>query len=315
MSTLHRIAAAELSRDELLSTLEADGVVVIDGLLSATMLAGMQRAFASRLEHMTFNTASGFVAEDNFRDMVHDVMTLHRGFVELALHDVLMETVRGYVGRDFIMTEAKGWRSRETTQHFHGWHNDAWYDHDLDEVPRQLKIAVYLTDVEAGAFEYIPGSHGQRRAGHWSDGQARALTGRAPVTCVGGAGTVILFDTSGVHRQQTPIPSERRACFLVYNDPEIPLQRCDVDAYRYHPLLLNAALLGGLSAEQMRILGVGNQSLYRETWRPAPERARHARSVERVARALMHAEYTADRVARRVSRGIGQIARLVPAWR
>jgi len=40
------------------------------------------------------------------------------------------------------------------------------------------------------------------------------------------------------------------------------LQQEDVDYYRYHPLLLNAALLGGLSAEDCRVLGFGEQAAY-----------------------------------------------------
>jgi hypothetical protein len=35
-----------------------------------------------------------------------------------------------------------------------------------------------------------------------------------------------------------------------------------VDYYRYHPLILNAAFLGGLSAEDYRILGLGDKRNY-----------------------------------------------------
>ena len=43
----------------------------------------------------------------------------------------------------------------------------------------------------------------------------------------------------------------------------MPLQQEDVEYYRYHPLLLNAAFLGGVTAEDQRILGFGNQTNYR----------------------------------------------------
>jgi hypothetical protein len=49
---------------------------------------------------------------------------------------------------------------------------------------------------------------------------------------------------------------------LNYHDPDVPLQKEDVDYYRYHPLLLNAAFLGYLSEEDHRILGFGDKRNY-----------------------------------------------------
>jgi hypothetical protein len=53
---------------------------------------------------------------------------------------------------------------------------------------------------------------------------------------------------------------ERQAIFYNYHDPNVPLQEEDVTYYRYHPLLLNAAFLGGLFEEDQRILGFGNKT-------------------------------------------------------
>jgi hypothetical protein len=58
----------------------------------------------------------------------------------------------------------------------------------------------------------------------------------------------------------------RRAVFYNYHDPDVRLQREDVELYRYHPLLLNASFLGGLTAEDHRILGFGNKTNYNATW-------------------------------------------------
>ena len=78
----------------------------------------------------------------------------------------------------------------------------------------------------------------------------------------GPSGTAFLFDTSGVHRQATPILEDREAIFYAYHDPTIPLQAEDVAYHRYHPLLLNAAFLGDLSAEDQRVLGFGDKTHY-----------------------------------------------------
>jgi hypothetical protein len=77
---------------------------------------------------------------------------------------------------------------------------------------------------------------------------------------LGPAGTAFLFDTSGVHRQAMPILEARRAVFYCYHDPHVPLQQEDVEYGRYQPLLLRASYLGGLSAEDQRLLGFGDRT-------------------------------------------------------
>ena len=76
------------------------------------------------------------------------------------------------------------------------------------------------------------------------------------------AGTAFLFDTSIVHRQGIPMLEPRQAIFYAYHDASVALQQEDIDYYRYHPLLLNAAFLGNLSAEDERVLGFGDQRNY-----------------------------------------------------
>ena len=60
----------------------------------------------------------------------------------------------------------------------------------------------------------------------------------------------------------------RQAVFYAYHDPSVPLREEDVNYYRYHPLLLNAAFLSDLSEEDRRILGFGNKT----NFQPAFER-------------------------------------------
>jgi hypothetical protein len=96
----------------------------------------------------------------------------------------------------------------------------------------------------------------------WFDSEVAWFEGSRIVRATGPAGTAVLFDTSGVHRQGEPILKDREAVFFNYHDPTVPLQKEDAAYYRYHPLLLNAALLGSLSEEHQRILGFGDKSLY-----------------------------------------------------
>ena len=249
----------------LAKELEHHGVVVIPDLLAPEQLRAMQTAFASRLSRQRWNDLDGYFKTEPYRLMIEDVLLLHQAFLDTALDPRVVEAVREYVGPGVQLTEAKGWQSNPTTRDFHGWHGDAWYDQTrVQHIPREVKLGVYLTDVTSGAFKYIKGSHGKQaprgvRADEVADTPPEQI-----LEVLGRAGTGFLFDTSGIHRQSYPILEKRHAVFYGYHDASVPLQQEDVDYYRYHPLLLNAAFLGGLTKEHERILGFGDKRNYQE---------------------------------------------------
>ena len=249
--------------DRLIQQLEQHGAVRLPQLVSETTLVEMQAAFQSRLQCLRWNNCDGYERGERLRLMVQDVLTLAQGFVDLALHPLVKSVLKGYVGPDAELCEAKGWRSLPTKRDFHGWHGDMWYDQAkiTERVPREVKLAFYLSDVKSGAFQYIRGSHG-KTPHHLPRHEVEQLPMENMVEFLGPAGTAVLFDTSGTHRQGIPILEPREAIFYNYHDPAVPLQAEDVEYYRYHPLLLNAAFLGELSPEDTRLLGFGNKTHY-----------------------------------------------------
>jgi hypothetical protein len=244
--------------------LEHHGIVILSDLVTVSQLAGMQQAFARRLRRQRWNDVDGYEKTERYRLMVQDVLTLDQGFVDVALEPRLTEVLREYVGPAVELVEAKGWESVPTKRDFHGWHGDAWYDQTrvCDRIPREVKLGIYLTDVKSGAFTYVRGSHGKQAPRTVRAEELQGVAADRVLEVEGPAGTAVLFDTSGIHRQGVPILEPRRAVFLNYHDPAVPLQAEDVAYYRYHPLLLNAAFLGGLDDEQRRLLGFGNKTNY-----------------------------------------------------
>jgi hypothetical protein len=244
--------------------LEHHGIVVIHDLLTPQRLVGMQRAFALRLRRQRFNDVDGYEKTERYRLMVQDVLTLDQGFVDAALDPRVTQVLREYIGPQVELVEAKGWESLPTRRDFHGWHGDAWYDQSqvTDRIPREVKLAIYLTDVTSGAFQYVRGSHGKQAPRMVAGYELHGVPREQILEVQGPAGTAFLFDTSGTHRQAVPILERRRAVFLNYHDSSVPLQSEDIAYYRYHPLLLNAAFLGGLTEEHRRLLGFGNKTHY-----------------------------------------------------
>lgn len=254
---------------QLTAELETNGIVVLPNLLSAQQLQDMEKAFAVKLRRMRWNNIDGYQKTERYRHMVEDVLLLDQGFVDLALNPLVKDILNSYLGMHYELTEAKGWKSLPTKRDFHGWHGDAWYDQASEsEIHREVKLAVYLTDVRTGAFNYIKGSHRQQHPRMVKNHEVNDLLASRIVELTGRAGTAFLFDSSGIHRQGVPMLEPREAIFLNYHDPRVRLQQEDVTYYRYHPLLLNAAFLGNVSAEDQRILGFGNKT----NFQPAFER-------------------------------------------
>lgn len=291
--------------EALTAKLEEDGIVVLPNLLSADQLRGMQQIFDIRLRRLRWNNFDGYHKTEPYRHMVEDVLQLHQGFVDIALHPIVRGTLNRYLGTKYELTEAKGWKSIPTTRDFHGWHGDAWYDQNAPEIQREVKLAFYLTDVKSGSFNYIKGSHRKQHPRPVRKHEVETVSDSQIIKLTGQAGTAFLFDTSGIHRQGVPMIEPRRAVFYNYHDPDVRLQKEDVDFYRYHPLMLNAAFLGNLSAEEQRILGFGNKTNYRPDWeRPA----RHAllQNIFRIALDLsLRADSLRERVVARWKHMIG----------
>ena len=174
----------------------------------------------------------------------------------------------------------------------------------MPTVFREVKLAFYLSDVKSGAFQYIRGTHGKQAPCALQRPDVEQLPLERVVEFLGCAGTAVLFDTSGTHRQAVPILEPRRAVFYNYHDQDVPLQAEDVEYYRYHPLLLNAAFLGDLTPKHQRILGFGNQTHYQKHFVREPSHPRtHAAVTKLHAVGLMSNAWS--------SRVLGKLGRML----
>lgn len=291
--------------DALAAELETNGIVILPMLLNPEQLRGMQNAFNARLSRMRWNNFDGYQKTEPYRHMIEDVLQLDQGFVDLALHPLVKQVLNNYLGTDYELTEAKGWKTLPTQRDFHGWHGDSWYDKTTQrEIHRELKLAMYLTDVRSGAFNFIKGSHRKEHPRDLKRAELKNLPLSQRVEIAGPAGTAFLFDSSAIHRQGSPVLEQRQAVFYAYHDPFVPLQVQDIDYYRYHPLLLNAAFLGGLSTEDQRILGFGNKT----NFQPAFQRPDDSVSLHRAVCAAFTAQLRAKQFCQR---NFGRVKRVL----
>jgi hypothetical protein len=298
--------------NEVLTSLERDGIAVLPQFVTGEQLRGMQVAFGARLQHVRWNDTDGYEKE-RFRHQLEDVLTLDQGFVDAALHPMVKETLREYLGDRYQLVEAKGWRSLPTRRDFHGWHGDTWYDQTkVSYIPREVKLAVYLTDVRSGFFEYVKGSHQKQAPRPVRNQELESVPQSMIAQMKGPAGTAFLFDTSGIHRQSVPILERRCAVFYNYHDPSTPVHQESLDYYRYHPLLLNAAFLGNLGDEDYRTLGFGDKRNYLPAFSRSQKYARLQRIFEMVLTAAIVWDSERGRVLARftrITKSVGKTAR------
>ena len=102
----------------LLRDLDRDGVVVLPRLISDETLAGMKNAFSVRLKRLRWNDFDGYEQTEIYRHMVHDVLMLDQGFVDIAINPIIKSVLDGYLGPRYELTEAKGWKSLPTNRGF-----------------------------------------------------------------------------------------------------------------------------------------------------------------------------------------------------
>src|SRR5438552_5929082 len=160
----------------LVEELESNGIVALPRLFNSEELASMRRAFESKLRRLRWNNFDGYQKTEPYRHMVEDVLLLDQGFVDLALHPLVKEILTRYLGTEYELTEAKGWKSLPTKYDFHGWHGDTWYDQAIEQtIHREIKLGMYLTNVKSGAFKFIKGSHRKHHPRNLNRAEAGAL--------------------------------------------------------------------------------------------------------------------------------------------
>lgn len=302
------------SVEALFSELDRNGVVVLPSIISDEQLREMQHAFAAKLQHLRWNNVDGYYRAEIYRHMIEDVLLLAQGFVDLAVHPLVKAILLRYLGPAYQLTEAKGWKSLPTKHDFHGWHGDMWYEQkDGAPIQREVKLAMYLTDVKSGAFNFIKGSHRKQHPHSLGREEVESLPMSELLELKAPAGTVFMFDTSAIHRQAIPVLEPRQAIFYAYHDPSVALQDEDVAYYRYHPLLLNAAFLGNLSEEDERVLGFGDKRNYQPGFVRQGERSSLHRLMAAANGAHLRIQHFNQRVSARFRRYLPFRGGLPPA--
>lgn len=229
---------------QLLEDLKRDGMLVFPGYLRPTILerilTATTEAYLSRRSDISVTES----AESAYR-YIDNPLRLSPDIFSLAFDPFLVGLIEAYFQCDIFLAEADMRRvlpismeefARLSVKNTQGYSPCHWH---YDMRGRQVKIMVYLTDVGEGDqnFSFCPTTHRHNAdiprsrtnypMSRFPEGWPETH-GYSVVECYGKAGTLMMFDTNGVHRLRRTTQSQRDS-FTFYYTPGQALRSLDYD--------------------------------------------------------------------------------------
>lgn len=198
---------------ELADQLDSEGVVILPSYFAPDTLKAMQSDFEQMASLITPDEDAEQII---YRSQLSASVPLSEAFID----PFLTSLVKHYFGKPIYLSENHGHRIGPIPNledySTHQWHHDA--------KRKQVKIMLLLTDVQEDGqrMDYLAGTHKIWHGRVWTDKDSQ-YTSEAmmkygePVHCAGPAGTVVIFDTNGLHRANRNLEARRDVWFFVYS--------------------------------------------------------------------------------------------------
>jgi ectoine hydroxylase-related dioxygenase (phytanoyl-CoA dioxygenase family) len=213
----------------ILDDLKQKGFVVVENFLDRDACIEL----AQRLEVAIESNPSLVHPATAYDLRLHGIENVDTAFETFSEHPQLQEVARLYLDQPARVAFTLGASLRFVAGNpgsGGGWHRDSF--------SRQFKSMLYLSDVapENGPFQIIEGSHrllstvrdniymdqryGDSRLSHEKVSRLLAVTGEKRLHTLGGkAGTLVLFDSTAIHRG-APIKDGKRLALTNYFFPD-----------------------------------------------------------------------------------------------
>lgn len=197
---------------EISNQFERDGIIIFQNYFNDKLLKGMQEFFN---EVISTKKIDPFFKQSSFRGSIDKNADLAKSLeMSTALTDPLMlAIVSYYLGYPVVLADWRGYRLEPVAPILYrawDWHND--------QKRKEVKMMILLSDVEIDgqAMQFIKGSQqnwwylvSQDSTKYTAEEAVRLGISPAVCKCYGKAGSVLFFDTNGVHRGFRNL-SERR---------------------------------------------------------------------------------------------------------
>lgn len=222
-----------------------------DGLTSAAV-AAMLDDVARHRQGFNLNSITGCYYDQQYY-LCH-MLAVSRTFTQLTTHSKIFEIIEQVVGPEFRL---KALRYYETYGGHHmQWHTDNKTPRGFALIPGIIFI-VYISDVEDGEFQYVRGSHkwsGEKAYNDYTDDFVATNYNKDVLSFKGKAGTIIMYDTYGIHRARPVTRSDfiRKSLFW----------QIDRETANGEPIVINPEFLEEVSPRIAQYLGFGRPANY-----------------------------------------------------
>lgn len=236
-----------LDADTVKKALAEDGVFAMDGAMTADAIAAIAQDVAENRTGFNRNGITGSYYFHQFY-LCH-MLAVSRTFTRLVTHPKVFDITERIIGPDFRL---KALRYYETYGHHRmQWHTDNKTSRAYAQIPGIIFIA-YISDVADGEFQYVKRSHrwsGENAYNDYSDAFVAQNFAADIARFKGAAGTIIIYDTYGIHRA-SPVEQPdfvRKSLFW----------QIDREVGKAEPILLNPEFLEASDSRTLRYLGFG----------------------------------------------------------
>jgi hypothetical protein len=248
-----------------IETLRSDGIVVIENYMQDEQLQDLKIDFESFVKSveklplgpMKMTPGGSLHPQTQYPEQGYDIeynMTFSynpfkysKRFLGVALDEYILEIIKGYIGKNFMLQQAAALRYHPHEKRDFGswqWHHDSW--------GRKVNVMLLLTDVTQNDqyMSYMKRSHKIYHSykntvinDRFTEEDVKKLCGQSVLNCTGKAGTLIIFDANGFHRGNRSLGRARDSLSNQYT------------AGRYlWPFDIPAVFTDSLSKDQMEFL-------------------------------------------------------------
>lgn len=195
-----------------------DGILVLPGHFHGELLEGLRADFNRWVKNVPTDSVGRMLMNENKKIFLRD----SAAFSKAAMDPWILALTRYYWGKPVLLAHTSGYRLEPSpggkkTGPFQ-WHHDA--------NRKQLKALVYLDDVsrDGQRMDYLTGTHllwhkfnrGEDGYGETRIPDEQVAPYGDPLRCEGPAGTVLLFDTNGIHRGNQNLSAKRDVWIFQY---------------------------------------------------------------------------------------------------
>jgi ectoine hydroxylase-related dioxygenase (phytanoyl-CoA dioxygenase family) len=245
---------------DVLDEIKERGFAEIKGLFDPALFDRVESVIERPLQRMSINGRRGYTQFGSIRYLNH-TLSWGKDIVDLYTHPALIELFDAYAGDPVHLSNFRIYRTLPSKKFKMEWHVDNKTDvFDVEQdrfinkvVPmdRGIILIMYLSDVEDGGFQIVPGSHRWDNIEELENWDSREAQFSDHVVTFNNMkkGTVIVYDYRAIHRAKPYKGGQvRTSLFGQYSPSWMPTGE---------PVLLSTRDIADLTETQKRVLNFG----------------------------------------------------------